>query len=138
MKSSGWLSFSAIILLVAGIMRIFDAIWALMNTGTAAANLHGAILGHSLTTYGVVWLIVGLILCAAGFLVLNPDTLSAKISRWVGILAAAIGGITAIAWMPYYPVWSLVYIGTAIVVIYGLIAGFAEVRDSSPTYRASR
>jgi hypothetical protein len=28
--------------------------------------------------------------------------------------------------MPYYPVWSLIYIGIAVMVIYGLTAHFGE------------
>jgi hypothetical protein len=127
MKRSGWLTFSAIVLIVVGIMRIFDAIWAFAYSGTTVNSLHGAVFGHSLTTYGVIWLLVGIILLVAGFLVVSPGTLSAEISRWVGIVAAAIGGITAITWMPYYPVWSLIYVGTAVLVIYGLVAGYEEV-----------
>jgi hypothetical protein len=92
--------------------------------------LHGAIFGRSLTGYAVIWLIVGIILVGAGFLVLKPGSLTAEVSRWVGIVAAAIAGITAITWMPYYPVWSLIYVGAAVLVIYGLVAGFEAVRTS--------
>jgi hypothetical protein len=127
MKRSGWLTFSAVVLIVAGTMRIFDAIWAFRYNGAVVDNLHDAIFGHSLTTYGWVWLVVGVILIVAGFLVLSPTpTLSAEISRWIGILAAAVAAITAISWMPYYPVWSLIYVAIAIMVIYGLSAHFGE------------
>jgi hypothetical protein len=125
-KRSGWLTFSAVVLIVVGILRIFDAIWAFEYNGTVVDNLHGALFGHSLTTYGVVWLIVGIILIFAGFLVMNPGSLSAEISRWVGIVASAIAAITAITWMPYYPVWSIIYVAIAVIVIYGLAAHFDE------------
>jgi hypothetical protein len=120
-QRSGWLTFSAVVLIIAGIMRIIDAIWAFRFNGTIANNLHGAFFGHSLTTYGWVWLVVGAILIAAGFLVLSPSAgLSADIARWIGIIAASIAAITAVTWMPYYPVWAFIYIAIAIVVIYGL------------------
>ena len=51
---------------------------------------------------------------------------SAEISRWVGIIAATLGAISAIFVMPYYPVWSLLYIIVAILVIYGLSAHYSE------------
>jgi hypothetical protein len=121
---SGWLTFSAVVLIVTGIMRIFDSIWAFTYNGTVVDNLHGAIFGHSLTTYGVVWLLVGIILVVAGYLVLNPGGLAAEISRWVGILASAVAAITAATWLPYYPIWSLIYIAIAVMVIYGLAAHF--------------
>ena len=122
MKRSGWLTFSAVILILAGIMRIFDAIWAFRYNGQAVDNLHDAFFGHSLNTYGWIWLIVGIILLAAGFVLLGPtETLGAEVSRWLGIVAAGIGAVTAITWMPYYPVWSLVYVGLGILVIYALL-----------------
>jgi hypothetical protein len=127
MKRSGWLTFSAVILILAGIMRIFDAIWAFRYNGQAVDNLHDAFFGHSLNTYGWIWLIVGIILLAAGFVLLGPtETLGAEVSRWLGIVAAGIGAVTAITWMPYYPVWSLVYVIIAGMVIYGLAAHFDE------------
>jgi hypothetical protein len=125
------LTFSGVVLIVVGIMRIFDAIWAFEYNGTVVDNLHGAIFGHSLTTYGVVWLIVGVLLIFAGFLVMNPGGLAAEISRWFGIVASAVAAITAVTWMPYYPVWSLIYVALAITVIYGLAAHFDEVTASA-------
>jgi hypothetical protein len=123
MQRSGWLVFSAIVLIIAGIMRILDAIWAFRYNGTVVNNLHDAFFGHSLTTYGWIWLIVGAILIAAGFLVLSPTAnLATDAARWIGIIAAAIAAITAVTWMPYYPVWAFIYIGISVMVIYGLAA----------------
>ena len=41
-------------------------------------------------------------------------------SRWVGIVAAVIAGVSAIWWMPFYPVWAFVYIVIAALVVYAL------------------
>jgi hypothetical protein len=49
-------------------------------------NIHDAIFGHSLTTYGIVWVIVGAILIFAGVFILSPVGVTAKIARWVGIV----------------------------------------------------
>src|SRR5690348_9839050 len=96
MKRSGWLTFSAVVLIVAGIMRVIDAIWAFGYNGPLPDGLRGALLGHSLTTYGWIWLITGVILIAAGALVLGPgDRPGAEISRWAGIVAASLGAISA-------------------------------------------
>ena len=61
-------------------------------------------------------MLVGLILVLAGFGVLYRS----QFSRWIGIIAAAIGGLSAMAWLPYYPIWSLIYIIIAVVVIMAL------------------
>ena len=126
MKRSGWLTFAGVLLIVTGIMRIIDSIWAFSYNGTVVDNLHGAILGHSLTTYAVIWLIVGITSVVTGYLVLRPGSLSAEVSRRVGVGVAGFNAILAMSWMPYYPVWSLVYIGMGIVIIYALLVHFDE------------
>jgi hypothetical protein len=116
-------------MIVGGVMRVFDAIWAFEYSGTTVDDLHQAIFGHSLVTYGVIWLIVGLILIVAGLLVMGVLPLGGipqDISRWIGVVAAAIAAITAVSWLPYYPVWSLIYIAISVLVIYGLIARYED------------
>ena len=126
-KRSGWLTFSAVVLIIAGIMRVIDSIWAFGYHGPLPDNLQGALLGHSLTAYAWIWLITGIILIAAGVLVLGrSDQPSAEVSRWIGIIAAALAAISAIFVIPYYPVWALIYIAIAIMVIYGLSAHYGE------------
>jgi len=123
-KGEGWLIFAAIVLGIGGIMRIFDAIWAFRYHGIIPDNLQGALFGTSLKTYGWVYLVVGivLILCAFGVVARS------QVSRWIGIVAGAIAAISAIWWMPYYPVWSLTYIALGVLVVYGLAAhGSREV-----------
>jgi hypothetical protein len=117
-SGSGWTIFAGIALLVAGVMRIFDSIWAFRYHGVLPSNLEAAIFGHTLKTYAWVYLAVGIILILAGFGVM----VQSQVSRWIGIFAAAILGISAIWWMPYYPIWSLTYIGICFFVIYALAA----------------
>jgi hypothetical protein len=127
MNRSGWLTFSAVVLIIAGIMRVIDAIWAFSYHGALPDGLQGAVLGHSLTTYGWIWLVAGVILIAAGALLFGPsDRPASEISRWVGIIAAALGAISAAFVLPYSPVWSLLYIIIAVMVVYGLSAHYDQ------------
>lgn len=114
----GWMIFAGTVLGIAGIMRIFDAIWAFRYDGAVPDGLEGAILGTSLSTYGWVYLVVGVILIGASFAVLQKS----QFARWIGIVAGAVLAITALWWMPYYPVWSLAYVMIGIFVVYGLAA----------------
>ena len=115
-RGDGWIVFAAIVLGVAGVMRVFDAIWAFRYHGVLPQNLENAIFGSSLKTYGWVYLIVAAILIVSAFGVVARS----QFSRWIGIIAGAVLSISAIWWMPFYPVWSLAYIFTGILVIYGL------------------
>lgn len=114
----GWLFFAGTVLGIAGIMRIFDAFWAFRYDGALPDELEGALLGTSLSTYGWVWLIVGVILIGASFAVLTRS----QFARWIGIIAGALLAISAFWWMPFYPVWSLAYVLIGMLVVYGLAA----------------
>jgi len=117
-NGEGWLVFAGIVLMVAGTMRFFDAIWAWTYNGPLPSNLQDALLGRSLTTYGWVWLFISIILFGSGLAVM----VRSQFARWIGIIAGAIGAVSAIWWIPYYPVWSLVYILVGMLVIYALAA----------------
>ncbi|MGE5285626.1 MAG: hypothetical protein ACM3ML_00160 [Micromonosporaceae bacterium] len=140
-RSQGWVVFAAIVLFTAGVMRVFDAIWAFRYSGALPNNLEDALFGRSLNTYGWIYIVVAAVLIVSAVLVLGGS----QVARWIGVAAGVIGAISAIWWMPYYPVWSLTYVGIGALVVYALTAhgGRAEpaypesayppARGSSPT-----
>lgn len=113
-EQSGWLIFAGSMLGLAGIMRIFDSIWAFNFNGALPGELQDALLGSNLTHYAWLWLGVGIVLIVSSFMILKRS----QFARWIGFLAAAIGAISAMTWMPYYPVWSVTYIGIAVATFY--------------------
>jgi hypothetical protein len=123
-RGEGWVMFAGIVLIVAGISRIFDAVWAFTYNGPVPDRLQDAIFGHSLTTYGWIYLVVAAILILSGWLVFSGS----QVARWVGMIAGGILTITAIPWMPYYPIWSLTYVGLGVLLIYALAAYGGKVR----------
>jgi len=127
--SSGWLFFAGTILGLAGIMRILDSIWDFRYHGALPENLSDGVLGSNLKHYAWLHLIVGVILLASSFAVLKRS----QFARWIGMIAAAIGAVSAMALMPYYPVWALVYVGLAVLVLYALAAhgGRLETQTTS-------
>ncbi len=52
MRHSGWLTFSAVVLIMAGIMRVIDAIWAFGYHGTIPGNFQARCLGTALRLMG--------------------------------------------------------------------------------------
>ena len=117
-RGEGWTMFAAIVLAVAGIMRIFDAIWALRYHGVLPGNLEAAIFGPSLKTHGWVYLAAATALILCAFLVLSGSQVGRGSRSWPG----AIGCISAMWRMPFYPIWSLTYIAIGVLVIYALAA----------------
>jgi hypothetical protein len=113
---AGWLFFAGTMLGLAGLMRVVDSIWAFRYNGALPSGLKDGALGDNLTTYAWVWLIVGIVLIISSFMLLSGS----EFARWIGIFAAAVMAISAVTWMPYYPVWALVYILIAVLVIHAL------------------
>jgi hypothetical protein len=124
-RGSGWLFFAGTILGLAGIMRLLDSFWAFRYKGGLPADLHDGLLGSSLKHYAWLWLIVGIILLVSSGLIL----IRSQFARWVGFIAATVGAVSAMAWMPYYPIWSMTYVGIAVLTFYALAAhGGREAR----------
>ena len=113
----GWLVFAGTVLGLSGLMHFIDAIWAFSYSGALPDDLSGGVLSSNLKAYAWTWLIAGVILVIASIMLL----VRSQIARWIGIIAAVIQGLTAMTWMPYYPVWSLTYVALAAVVLYALI-----------------
>ena len=123
-QGDGWLTFSAVILVFAGLMKVFDSIWAfrtkgqLESVGGNSGVVPHATLGSTISNYGWYWLFLGVVLILAGFAVIGRS----QVGRWIGIIAAAVAAIGTMAWMPYYPIWAFTYFIIAILVMYGLAA----------------
>ena len=113
---TGWLFFAGTMLGLAGIMRLLDSFWSFRYHGGLPDGLRDGVLGSSVKNYAWLWLFVGIVLIGSSVLILARS----QLARWVGYFAAAIGAVSAMAWMPYYPVWSLIYVGIAVLVFYAL------------------
>ncbi len=110
----GWLLFSAVVLVTAGVMRIFDAFWAFDHDDETAKNL--LFFKDNLTAYGWFWLALGVLMIAAGISILNGS----EWARWFGVFVGALGAIAAMTWIYAFPIWSLVGILIGLSVVYGL------------------
>jgi hypothetical protein len=113
-RGGGWPYLAGIALIVAGLLRFFEALWAYI----LPSNVEGALFRHNIKPYGWAYLIVAIILFLSGLSIVARS----RFARWVGIAAAAVGGITSVWWMPYNPTWSLAYMGVCLLVIYALVA----------------
>jgi hypothetical protein len=116
-RGAGWLLFAAVILIMSGVMRIIDALWA-FDTDDAPDRLRVLLFKDNLDAYGWLWLVVGLLLVAAGFGALA----GAEWARVFGIFMAGLAAVTAMLWIYEFPIWSLVSILLSVLVIYALTA----------------
>ena len=78
----GWLAFAASLLVIVGIFKIFDAIWAFKYDDELAGEVRTIVFDQDLTAWGWIWLLLGILLIVAGF---------------VAVLSVAIGTMAALA-----------------------------------------
>jgi len=82
------LFFAGTILGVAGIMRLFDALWAFRYDGAVPDELEGAVLGTSLSSYGWLWIVVRA----------DPDRLVVRRVEPLAVRAAGSGSSLERCW----------------------------------------
>jgi hypothetical protein len=115
---AGWRKFAGIVLGIGGVMRLVDSYWSFRYSGALPDNLEGALFGRSLSTYGWLYLVVGVLVILAAFGVVLQRSQAA---RWFGVVAGGVIAVTSALWLPFYPVWSLIYIALGIAVVYALV-----------------
>jgi hypothetical protein len=117
-RAAGWLSFAAALLVVSGIFKIFDALWAFKFDDDVSEEVQTVLFENDLESWGWVWLVVGVVLILAGFAVIS----GAQWARWVGIVAASLAAIAFLPWIYYQPLWTILSVTLAVLVIYALAA----------------
>ena len=111
----GWAAFAGIMLMVAG---SFHAMSGLVTIFDDAFFVVGReyIFEFDVTAWGWTHLIWGILVVLAGIGIFSGNVLA----RTVGVIAAVLSMIVNFAWLPYYPVWSILMIGLGVAVIWAL------------------
>jgi hypothetical protein len=120
--ASGLTVFAAALMVVTGIWQIFAGIAALIRDEVYVATPQ-YIYSFDLTGWGWVHLILGILVVATGFGVIQGQTWA----RMVGILLVSLSLIANFLFIPYYPLWSLTIIALDVAVIWALATYRREV-----------
>lgn len=106
----------------AGVLMMLDGMFSAIAGIAAIAEddvytrLGDYVFKLSLTTWGWIHLVVGVIVVIAGAGVLK----GAGWARGIGVTLAALIVLLQFLWLPYQPVWALVSIAIAVFVIWAL------------------
>ena len=113
----GWATFAAILLIVGGVWGVIVGIAGIAEDEFFVVTPDW-IFQFDATTWGWMHLIAGIILFLSGLGIFSGNVLA----RTVGVIVAGLSAIINFAWMPYYPVWSIVAIAVDIAIIWALTA----------------
>jgi uncharacterized membrane protein HdeD (DUF308 family) len=73
LRAVGWLAFVGALLVVSGVFKILDAMWAFKHDDEVPEDVQTVTFENDLTSWGWVWLATGIVLIAAGVAVEATD-----------------------------------------------------------------
>lgn len=118
----GWMATAAMLMILGGGWWIMAGFIAIVNDEFFVATPE-YVFQFDTTTWGWIHLIVGVVVLAAGFGLFS----GAVWARTVGVIVSVVAGLIAFAWLPWYPVWALLFIGVSVAVIWALTAHGRDV-----------
>jgi hypothetical protein len=115
---SGWIRFGGIVMAVIGAFAVIEGILALALP-TTYISADGTVLALDFTGWGWIHIILGVLVLATGISLLGREVPSW--ARGVGVALVAINMLVQLAWMPAYPIWSIILLALDVFVLYALI-----------------
>ncbi|WP_318213871.1 hypothetical protein [Streptomyces sp. SCL15-6] len=113
--ASGGVVFAGVLMLIEGIFGIFNGIAAIAKDDVYA-SVGDYVFKFSLTSWGWIHLILGILLALTGLGVLK----GAGWARGLGVGLTALFVILQFMWLPYTPLWAIISIGVGVFVIWAL------------------
>lgn len=120
---AGWVAFAGVMLALIGFFDILQGLTALFNDEYFAIR-EGQLLVFDFTTWGVITLIWGALLVAAGLGLLSGR----GGARIFAIVLVFINALVQIAFLAAYPIWSTIIIALDVFVLYALTAKWDEAK----------
>jgi hypothetical protein len=121
-RALGLVVFAAIMMIMIGLFHAIIGLAALFDDTFYVATPN-YVLEFDVTTWGWIHLIAGIVVALAGVALFSGRTWA----RVVGITLAFLSAIANFAFIPYYPVWSLLIIALNVFVIWALAAHGREM-----------
>ena len=113
----GWAGFAGVMLVLIGVFDVIQGLVALFNDEFFVVTQEW-VFEFDITAWGWIQLILGVILIASGVGIFSGNVAA----RTVGVIIAGLAAIVNFAWLPYYPVWSIIVIAISIAIVWALTA----------------
>jgi hypothetical protein len=97
--------FAATMMVTIGIFQAIQGMVALFNDTFYVVGRKW-VFEFDVTAWGWIHLILGIVVAVAGFFLLQGGVWA----RTIGVIVAVVSAVFNFAWLPYYPVWSVIVI----------------------------
>ncbi len=118
----GWTYFASTMMVLIGILHAIAGLIAIFDD-TFYVTTRKYVLQFDTTQWGWIHLILGVVIAISGVYLLRGSVFA----RTIGVIMAVISAIAGFAWMPYYPIWGVVFVAIAVSVIWALTAHGRDV-----------
>jgi hypothetical protein len=118
----GFAYFAGFLMIMVGVFDLIQGFAALFKKDFYAVTPN-YVFHFNVSAWGWIHMLLGLIILLAGLGVFS----GAVWARTVGVIMAAIVGISNFAFIPIYPVWSIIIIALCVFVIWALTAHGRDV-----------
>lgn len=121
----GWTAF-------AGIMMVLMGGWWIITGLVAIVNDEFYVVGEEwvfqfdVTTWGWIHLILGIVILISGFGLFTANVWA----RTVGVIIAVIAALVGFAWLPWYPIWAIIFIAVSVAIIWALTAHGHDITEA--------
>lgn len=112
---AGWTVFASFMMIMIGFFQAIVGLTAIIRDEFYVV-VPNALISVDVTSWGWVHLLLSLFVIAAGYAVMDGKVWG----RTVGVLLALGGAVVNLAFIPYYPIWSILLVVVNVVVIYAL------------------
>ena len=113
----GWAGFAGVMMIMIGVFDVIQGLVALFNDEFFIVTQEW-VFEFDITAWGWIQLILGVILISSGIGIFSGNVAA----RTVGVIIAGLAAIVNFAWLPYYPVWSVIVIALCVAIIWALTA----------------
>jgi hypothetical protein len=113
----GFTAFAAWMMILIGTFHAIDGLAAIFKD-EFFVPVQGYLFKFDATTWGWIHLIIGIVIVLAGVGLFS----GAVWARSIGVILAALSAIATFAYLPWYPIWSVVIITLDVFVIWALTA----------------
>lgn len=117
----GATSFAGIMLATVALFQVLEGIAAIANDDIYVNGVN-YVYELDITAWGWIHLILGIIGIAIGIAILAGQTWG----RLGGLVVAFLGALAGFAFLPYYPLWSLVIVAFNVFVVWALCTQIAH------------
>ncbi len=121
----GWVYFAGMMMLILGGLQAIAGLVALFHKAFYVASYNGWVVFNNYTTWGWINIIIGLFVVLAGMAVMSGSLWGRVVASFVVVLNA----LSNLAFLPAYPLWSIIALVIDGLVLYALTVHGGELKS---------